>query len=330
MKWIREHTHIVDHPRLLEAGSAGRDLWHWGMLYAGLHETDGELPLIAVLSSSWGTGGKRNIVVAQKLCDVGLWERTDTGYRICRWIEMGNPTQADLAEKRQEEREGRKVRRRRLSDVSAVSQPCLNESGTGSEGPQVEQGSTPKNTVVSDVVSEPCPPMCPPRTPHGVPYSYSYSESGSGSDLREPRSGPLPTMRVIPDPADPPPDWWPEALATVQMATSVALPASEAWVRYAGHRAVKTMPAERRDAVQWLTSVMVREAREARERARRQDDRDAKFDRDREKTRDAAAAPQPYHQVVKPPQSERRASPAEQAAAMKAISEMFKPGKTGS
>lgn len=157
MNWIREHCHVVDHPRFTASGPTGRDLWHWGMLFSGKHETDGELLLSDVLATPWGAGGKKNIVVAQKLVDVGLWERTDTGYRILRWSEMGNPTKAELEVKRKEERDGRKVRRSRSGSVP----PPAPDLGSGH-------------------VSAPDDRECPPRTPQGVPYSLSDSEELTG------------------------------------------------------------------------------------------------------------------------------------------------------
>jgi hypothetical protein len=61
MDWIKKRTHVIDHPRFLEAGAVARDLYDWGMLYSGEHELDGELPMVAVMLSAWGAGGKGNV-----------------------------------------------------------------------------------------------------------------------------------------------------------------------------------------------------------------------------------------------------------------------------
>ena len=100
MLWVKLGTHITDHERLLEAGAVARDLYVWGLLYAGKHETDGELPMSAVLASPWGANGTRNIKPALRLVEVGLWLRTSLGFSSCRWAEQGNETKASLAEKR--------------------------------------------------------------------------------------------------------------------------------------------------------------------------------------------------------------------------------------
>jgi hypothetical protein len=254
MKWIREHTHVVDHPRLLEAGAIGRDLWHWGMLFAGKHETDGVLPMSAVLATPWGAGGKKNVMVAQKLVAVGLWDRVDVGYQICRWSEMGNPTKAELEDKRKEEREGRKGRRQRSS-------------------------MPPAGDLENTDVSAPDNAGCPPRTPQGVPYSLSSGLTDRIESTDHPRPASAPEWSA--DPQKPPPDWWDSVCETVQFETGVDIPRGEAWLRYAGHRGDKRRPPERGHAVYWLTTVVVKEAREARDNARRQADRDAKFDRAR-------------------------------------------------
>lgn len=109
MNWVKVLTHIRDHERFLLAGPVARDLWLWGMLYAGGFETDGEIPMVAVMSAAWGEGGQANVVVAAKLVEVGLWERTDAGYRVLRWAEQGNATRAEL----EAEREAAKARRQR-------------------------------------------------------------------------------------------------------------------------------------------------------------------------------------------------------------------------
>lgn len=260
MKWIRAHCHIVDHPRFTDAGVLGRDLWHWGMLFAGKHETDGEIPTSALLASAWGAGGKRNATVARKLVEVGLWEQTEAGYRICRWSEMGNPTKADLAEKRKEEREGRKERR------------------TRSSAPPPSEVSSP---VVSADVSAPDNQKCPPRTPDGVPYSYS--EGLTGRKDPEVSRGPASSA----DPMQPPPDWWAGVLATIHSDCGVTLPGREAWLRYAGHRVSKSQregrpyPATQPDALHWLAGVMVPEARKERRAESDKRERDAKWDRQR-------------------------------------------------
>lgn len=141
--YVKLRTHVRDHGRFLEAGAAARDLWTWGMLYAGALETDGEIPMAAVMSSPWGYGSKRNVTLAKRLVDVGLWERTERGWRVLRWKDQGNLTKADLEAKRNEDR-SRKAewRKRRVSDACPVVTPLSVPSGTDVSFPSSTSTST--------------------------------------------------------------------------------------------------------------------------------------------------------------------------------------------
>lgn len=325
MNWVREHCHVIDHPKFLEAGVHARDLWEWGMKYSGKHELDGVIPMSAVIASPWGHGGKANIKAATKLVEVGLWERTDSGFKICRWSEMGNQTKSEIEESR---RVGRETRAERRKNAAALAKK------SASSGPL----SAPDNEV------------CPPRTTDVVPTSTSYSSDPTGRKASEVPRGPasdvLPVAKPVPppatavsvtaDPQAPPPDWFDGVLATVHGTYGVEIPKAHAWLRYAAHRASKSQregrpyPPSREDALHWLSTVMVKEASEAREKERQRRDRDARFDKERKDQREAAAAPQPYHRIVKPPKEpEPVASPEEQAEAMKKIADLFNVGKTG-
>jgi len=95
-----------------------------------------------------------------------------------------------------------------------------------------------------------------------------------------PEEIPSARARAKPDPTAAPPDWWAGVLETVAM-NAEPIPAGESWLRYAGHRAGKSLPATREDALYWLTTVMVPEARDRREKAAERQAREAKWDRQR-------------------------------------------------
>lgn len=155
MDFIKKRTHIINHERFLAAGPHARDLYDWGMLLSGQQETDGEISMVAVLSSPWGYGGQRNIKAAAKLVEVGLWERTDKGFRICRWTEQGNATKAQLDEHRTAARDRMRAKR------------------SSSPPPAVRSQSVRANIE---------------RTSLDVPTSTSYCTSGS--DLQGGAGGP--------------------------------------------------------------------------------------------------------------------------------------------
>jgi hypothetical protein len=110
MDWVKLRTHVIDHPRFLEVGTAARDLWTWGMLYSGEHELDGKLPMVSVMTSAWGRGDRANVKLASTLVEAGLWERTENGYLILRWSEQGNLTKAQLSADREAARSRKKTK----------------------------------------------------------------------------------------------------------------------------------------------------------------------------------------------------------------------------
>lgn len=141
MLWVKFNTHVIDHERLLDAGPQARDLYVWGMLYAGKHETDGELPMIAVMASAWGIGGKANVKAAARLVDVGLWERTDTGFKVLKWSAQGNQTTKSLAAKREA---GRLRKERYDAARNAVTNAVSNAKGSTSTSLSVSESRSPE------------------------------------------------------------------------------------------------------------------------------------------------------------------------------------------
>lgn len=253
MIYAKVDVKLRDHVRAQKAGPA-MSTWLWALLYVREQETDGFIPVEA-LERSWVP--KEALAHAKKLVAVGLWEVDDNedGYRICRYSAK-NETKEVISSRRAEARD----RMMRVRDPAKRSQPVrANEQRTNSEPQDLSSMFVPG----------------------------SDSGSGSGSDLgsREGVQGETRPRVELPNPADPEPPWWPDVLETIAGGTEVRLPAREAWLRYAGHRHNKRFPATREDAVHWLTAVMVKEAREAREKARHQADRDAKWDSERAKQR---------------------------------------------
>jgi hypothetical protein len=224
---------LRDHERAHRAGVA-MATWTWALLYVREQETDGFIPDVA-LRGAW-VGEKDARKHAATLCLVGLWEKTDGGWRISKY-DSKNDTKASIDARRAEARE-------RMGRVRA------NRVRTSHEPTESEQRAVPGSRSGSVEV----------RDQSGV--------------LSRPAS-------VRADPATPPPDWWAGTLATIEQNTGVKIPAGESWLRYAGHRGDKGGPPTPGHATYWLTSVVVKEARDKREADRRQAERDAKFDRSR-------------------------------------------------
>lgn len=64
-----------------------------------------------------------------------------------------------------------------------------------------------------------------------------------------------------------PPGWFLAAVATVEMGTEPIADKRLSWIRYSGHRKSKGKAMSQADAQQWLVTVDVKEAREARRRS---------------------------------------------------------------
>lgn len=280
--YVKLRTHVTGHVRFLEAGSVARDLYVWGMAWSGHQETDGVIPMAALLASPWGAGGKRNVVIAQKLVEVGLWVRTDAGFAICKWAEQGNVTKADLVEKRDVWRKKKAAAREKRAAVETPPKP---------------------DTLDSVDESGVCPRGTPRGIPAGIPTSTSTSDLGSLGGTG----------------GSTPPEWFGAALETVENQTGEKLRPPDSWLRYSGHRAGKGIAAGQQDAVYWLATVMVPEARKERRAESDKRDRDAKFDAERaarpSKFTPADTPPAPYHRPARVPREER-SDPKHASAAM--------------
>lgn len=218
MKWIKLGTHIVDHEKFLAVGAVGRDLFVWGLTYCGKHETDGEIPMVAVLASPWGAGGAANIKVASALVTAGLWARTNTGFLSLKWAEQGNETKTSLSEKREaaKARKDRRPVREKFADGSR--ELSANEQRTNAEGFK----------------------------------SVSLSLSGSGSLPAERE-----TPAVSTAPGAPMPEWFNGACEAAAMVLGGEVDSRPArWAEYETSRDRKGWAMGHKDAVGWLSTVL--------------------------------------------------------------------------
>lgn len=96
MVWIRIDDQIAHHPKFIAAGPVASWLWVCGNGYCNKYLTDGFIPTTAVRT----LGGVTNAPKwADRLADVGLWDRVDGGYRVHDFHDF-NPSAADIKAKR--------------------------------------------------------------------------------------------------------------------------------------------------------------------------------------------------------------------------------------
>jgi len=126
MTWTKLDDHFPDHPKILAAGPTAELLHIHALIYCNKHLTDGFLPSDAV---------KRLIHVnargpAERLVDLGLWEKVVGGYQIHDFLEWNPSREKVLAER------ARSAARQAKSRVSnAVTTPVTN----GVTSPEVRE-----------------------------------------------------------------------------------------------------------------------------------------------------------------------------------------------
>lgn len=284
MDYIKKRTHIINHPKFLKAGAVGRDLYDWGLLYSGAIESDGEIDSIAVETTAYGAGGRRNLTVAAELVGLGLWEKTPSGYRILRWAEQGNATKAQLATARREARDRMKKSR----------------GGSGSSSPPASPIPSPPLDPVPAPLSQPSDVRAnfgrsAPEVPSSTFNSSCDLDLGSGSPSPASKSS-IRAREPDPEPGEGPwPAWFDGVLATLATQVEPIADPAAAWVRYEGHRASKGEPMSGPHARYWLTTVVIAEQRKARH--------DERIRLEREELRNAPPPPPAY---VKPTAEQSR------------------------
>lgn len=100
MVWLRIDDQIAHHPKFTDAGPIASWLWICGNAYCNKYLTDGFIRETAI-----ETLGKipSPIKWADRLVEVGLWERVEGGYRVHHFHDH-NPTAADVKSKREADR----------------------------------------------------------------------------------------------------------------------------------------------------------------------------------------------------------------------------------
>lgn len=78
MPWVRLDDHAHRHPKQLQAGPMACWLWVCGLSYCSEHLTDGNIPSAALVTFNIPRPERE----AERLVAVGLWEVTETGYRV--------------------------------------------------------------------------------------------------------------------------------------------------------------------------------------------------------------------------------------------------------
>lgn len=290
--YARAAVQLRTHDRAVRAESVcpgAMGLYFWMLLQARGEETRGDV-LEASALASWGAPTAHRRRQLEALIAVGLVERIADGrVSVVRYLdhndgpeEINANREASRSRVAAHRKGGHVTRYTSVTNTSCnadVPSSCSSSlSGSGSADHRSEDPtSTPRATPENDQTQTPA--------------------SSSSSTVVRP-------FAEVPDPSGPTPPWWSDVLRTVaETPGGATLPNGMAWIRYAGHRAGKRLPATREDALYWLGTVMVPEAHETRRRETHQRERDAKYDAARDRAKGGPAPPL----TVDPKQAQRDA-----------------------
>jgi hypothetical protein len=117
---------ILTHPRAFAAGVDAMGLWLWGMAFAKWQRTSGRLHRVAVLAA-WG--GKRNIMLAKRLVESGLWIARDDGdWEIHNFEKKGPGSAFNSTSSTERMRRLRERRKPSLGDVTTSHLPSHSDA----------------------------------------------------------------------------------------------------------------------------------------------------------------------------------------------------------
>lgn len=110
---------IITHPKAMAAGIEAMGLWLWGQAHCKLHRTAGRIARMAALGAF---GGKRNVMLAKRLVDSGLWvAREDGDWDVWNYEEKAPKLGQSKGAKRTAEWRERE-RERLLAESHVISQ----------------------------------------------------------------------------------------------------------------------------------------------------------------------------------------------------------------
>lgn len=186
MIYARIDVNIINHEKALLAGPEAFGLWAWGMCYAQLHETNGRLPRVAVMSA---LGAERRVLrrAAVRLVVAGLWTESEDGSFQVHNYDRKNQSAEEIAARKaagklaNAERQ-RAFRERRVTQSNAVTRPLLVTPVTGLEPePSPEPTPTPTPEPVSErPVRRPMEPVVEPIVPLEPRTSKVLGNDGDG------------------------------------------------------------------------------------------------------------------------------------------------------
>ncbi len=152
-------VNIVTHEKALSAGVEAMGLWLWGMCQSQIQATNGRLARVAVLTAM---GGRRNVVLAKRLVDSGLWIANEDGSWSIWNYEKKNQTREEIQSRRDASRAANTERQR----IARERRHALSHSVSLVTSSDSHALSRSDESVTSrDVTGLPLPLQTPLQTP---------------------------------------------------------------------------------------------------------------------------------------------------------------------
>lgn len=286
-------VNIITHEKALSAGVEALGLWVWGMCYSQIHETDGRLPRVAVMSA-FGEQKRvlRRLVV--RLVSSGLWVEPRCGRcRVCIASESGSgrvqvafdsrPSQVQVASESgssevcDESECGSFFVIRNYDKKNQSSEEIRAKKQASADRVRRwrERRNAVGNALPERVRTDPQTPSENTNTTRKQKEGESAPPSAVTSAVTE--DPPISIPLEAPVSEKQPPAWWDDACSTVEFQTGAKINRGAAWLRYYGHRETAGKRIAKPDAVYWLTTVDAREAAKDRDDRRRADARYSRF-----------------------------------------------------
>lgn len=208
MAWSKVDDRLFAHPKVLAAGVAAMGLWVMAQSYSSCYGTDGNVPMatVALLCSNSGLpSGTEPLLLADKLVEVGLWERTEQGYQFHDWGQY-NPTRTRQAS----EKTGVRLSRSEAGKLGAAKR-----WGAKAEATDGKNGKPDGKMAMAFAIGNDSPVPVPDPIPNKEGGARNVSSSPVGSVVlpapppTEPVQSELPPTppEVVPptDETEPPP-----------------------------------------------------------------------------------------------------------------------------
>jgi hypothetical protein len=172
MTYVKVDDHFPEHPKVLDIGPLAEALWLRGLCYASRNRTDGAIPRGFVVRMHDMDG----LDAATMLSSAGLWEQTDTGWRIHDYPDWQRSKAEieDISAKRS--LAGSKGGKQKASNLLERSSDLLQQRSSKTyPDTDTDTDTDTEKTATTIVVGDDDEPNDPPKKPKAPPKPVARS-----------------------------------------------------------------------------------------------------------------------------------------------------------